>query len=212
KLCANAVAFPQPVTKMHSVLLPPREDFEQCLAILFIGMSTPTMDDVKRIPLLVQHVVVLDALHWLCLNHMDYTDVEISEGNLASYSEDGPPVCVLHQHIDGGVPGEAMSSYEMDNEHGMERGGCPFIVHGLSGAELINMSYREKIATAVKYFQSGGKVLAYGRDAAPATMYHNPQLYPGMFPWLFPYGLEGLENANIDTALKRQLHLRHLLL
>ncbi|KAL6309555.1 hypothetical protein BKA93DRAFT_722840, partial [Sparassis latifolia] len=139
KLCANAVAFPQPVARMHNVLPPLREEFEECLAVLFVGLSVPTIDDVKRTPLLVRHGVVLDALHWLCLNHSDYTDVQISCSNLMSYSEDGPPMCVLHRSIDGGVPGEAMSSYEMDEECGMENGVCPFVVHGLSGAELINM-------------------------------------------------------------------------
>ena len=34
------------------------------------------------------------ALHWLKLNHVDYYDCEISEKNLASNPEDGPPVVV----------------------------------------------------------------------------------------------------------------------
>jgi len=34
------------------------------------------------------------ALHWLKLNHVDYYDCEISNKNLASYQEEGPPASI----------------------------------------------------------------------------------------------------------------------
>ena len=42
----------------------------------------------------MRRLKVSKALHWLKLNHVDYYDCEISEKNLASYPEDGPPVVV----------------------------------------------------------------------------------------------------------------------
>ena len=42
----------------------------------------------------VKWLKVSKALHWLKLNHVDYYDCEISEKNLASYPEDGPPVVI----------------------------------------------------------------------------------------------------------------------
>jgi len=50
--------------------------------------------DFKRTPLLVRRLKVTKALHWLKLNHIDYYDCEISDKNLASYPEEGPPVVV----------------------------------------------------------------------------------------------------------------------
>ena len=44
--------------------------------------------------MLVRQLKVSKALHWLKLNHVDYYDCEISDKNLASYSEDGPLVVV----------------------------------------------------------------------------------------------------------------------
>ena len=36
------------------------------------------------------------------------------------------------------------------------------------------------------------QVLAIGHAEKPELIYDNPQLYPMMFPWLFPYGLGGI--------------------
>ena len=74
------------------------------------------------------------------------------------------------------------------------------------------MSYDAKVAHAVKHFNSGQPMLAFGHNDNPASMYHNPSLYPGMFPWLYPYGLGGFENPNITTRLSRIEHIRHLLM
>ena len=44
--------------------------------------------------MLVRHLMVSKAHCLLKLNYIDYYDCEISEKNLASYPEDGPPVVV----------------------------------------------------------------------------------------------------------------------
>ncbi|KAI0357521.1 hypothetical protein OH77DRAFT_1398962, partial [Trametes cingulata] len=43
-------------------------------------------------------------------------------------------------------------------------------------------------------------------------MYHNPALYPRLFPWLYPYGLGGFDNAKIECRLGRVNQIRHRLL
>src|ERR1700741_5677058 len=61
--------------------------------------------------------------------------------------------------------------------------------------------------------QACGKVLAIGHSKNPESIYTNPQLYPQMMPWLFPYGLGG-----IGSQQQKDLHIsdfnykRHLLL
>ena len=37
-------------------------------------------------------------------------------------------------------------------------------------------------------------MLGIGQGKHPESLYNNPQLYPQMFLWLFPYGLGGLKN------------------
>ncbi|KZT05075.1 uncharacterized protein LAESUDRAFT_656492, partial [Laetiporus sulphureus 93-53] len=193
-MIANAVGFSQPVHKVYNVLPPPREDLDDILAILFTGPCRPVEADFKRTPLLVRHRAVLDALQWLTLNHEDYTDVDISMSNLHEYPEGVPPVTVLHRLSDGTTPAEALSVHEFDDERGASSGPCPFVVHGLSSADLATMSYQARIATALSFFSGGGGVLGVGHSGTPESIYHNPRLFPGMFPWLFPYGLGGFDN------------------
>ncbi|KAL1670970.1 hypothetical protein EV122DRAFT_180589, partial [Schizophyllum commune] len=55
-----------------------------------------------------------------------------------------------------------------------------------------------------------------GQDTMPASMYNNPQLYPKMFPWLFPFGHSGLGSTEVANnkcmclSAKDQCH--HLLM
>ena len=80
--------------KVYDTLPPKREDFEEILAILFIGPSAPTPKEYKRTPLLIRRDRVSAALEWLKLNHSDYADLNISYSNLSEYPEDQPPVHV----------------------------------------------------------------------------------------------------------------------
>ena len=163
-MIANAVGFTQPVHKVYNVLPPPRDDIEEVLAILFTGPCKPVEADFKRTPLLVRHRAVLSALRWLKLNHSDYADLDISLVNLQQYPENEPPVTILHRVSDGTTPVEAMSVHEIDDERGSSSGACPFVMHGLSSADISTMSYKARIATALRYFSDGGGVLGVARD------------------------------------------------
>ena len=108
--------------------------------------------------------------------------------------------------------------YETEEDEGAEKGDCPFIVHGLTGANLerlMNTRRHEVTARAVDYFKSGGKVLGIGQAEHLLSIYDNPQLYPQMFPWLFPYGLGGLNNRSTgyrpvsEERRKQQLLMYH---
>lgn len=125
KMKANVVSFEAPVQKVYNMLPPPREDLDDVLAILFTGPCKPTPEDFKRTPLLVRRHVVLKALRWLTLNHADYADVQISESNLASYSEECPPVSVEYrQCVTNKVP-EGTSVFDQEVDDGTEEGQCP---------------------------------------------------------------------------------------
>ncbi|EPS95058.1 hypothetical protein FOMPIDRAFT_131116 [Fomitopsis schrenkii] len=209
---ANAIIFPQPVAKVYSILPPPREELDEILAVLFVGPCVPTEPDYKRTPLLVRRNVVARALKWLITHNKLYSNIILSEVNLNGYDECEPPVAVLHKTSDGLRSGEDMAVYDSDGEQGTDSGPCEFVVHGLSVDEMVHMSYDARLATAVKHFSSGQPMLAIGHDGTPASMYHNSDLYPGLFPWLYPYGEGGFENNGIRTRIHRRDHIRHLLM
>lgn len=150
---------------------------------------------------------VMAALQWLALNHPLYSTVTISQANLDSYPENEPPVGLLFRRSTA-ENAEALPVYETVSDRLTEHGEAPFIVHGLDCAELARMTYDAKVALAVRHFDQGHAALAYGHESSPETMYHNARLFPGMFPWLYPYGRGGFENHYIDKKLDRADHIR----
>ena len=137
KMRANAISFSNPMPKIYNVLPPPIEEMDEVLAFIYTGPCKPTKADFKRTPMLVRRLKVSKALHWLKLNHVDYYDCEISEKNLASYPEDGPPVVVDYYPSDSNKNPESTSVNEMHEEDGTSEGPCSFVVHGLTGEEFL---------------------------------------------------------------------------
>ncbi|KAF7789846.1 hypothetical protein EIP86_000794 [Pleurotus ostreatoroseus] len=128
-----------PIPRVYSVLPPKREDMDDVLAFLYIGSSSPNVEEYKRTPFLVRHSKVRAALEWLKLNHVDYADIEISYSNLAEYPEDQPPVWVDFHKIDPDHPlkdPEATAVNDMELEDGTTEGDCPFVMNSLTSDQL----------------------------------------------------------------------------
>ncbi|KAF7795795.1 hypothetical protein EIP86_006962 [Pleurotus ostreatoroseus] len=188
KMNANAAVFSQPVSKFYNVLPPRREELEEVIAVMLTGPCAPTEDDFKLTPLLVRHWVVLRALEWLRVHHRDYHDVVISTDNLSTYSEHEPAVAWYDQKANGDPESAALAVNETPDDRGVDSGPCSFSVHGVTSDETIDMSYKLRKAVVAQHITSGGCVVGYGKSAQLESLFHNPKLLPGLFPWLFPYG------------------------
>ncbi|KAK7039290.1 hypothetical protein VNI00_010195 [Paramarasmius palmivorus] len=199
---ANAMAFEAPIPKVYDILPPPRSDIDEVLAVLFTGPVQPTVDDFHRTPLLVRRNVVKEALTWLILNHIDYTDIKLSEEHLNQYDEDTPPCAVMWKEADSNKFAESQAVHDNEEEDGTESGPCAFTVHGITGEHLEGRTTDELKGLAAQYFNNGGKVLSIGRKDFGESIWNNPTLYPRMFPWLFPYGLGGLGTAGGFNLMK----------
>ena len=64
----------------------------------------------------------------------------------------------------------------------------------------------------MKYFEKGNKALGIGKSSKPESIWDNPQLYPSMFPWLFPYGYGGLGNKCINIPVGDAVRKRNWLM
>jgi len=89
---------------------------------------------------------------------------------------------------------------------------CSFVVHGLTGEEYSTKSIKAIKAIALKHLKENKNVLAIGHAKDPQSIYNNPQLFPQMMPWLFPYGLGGIANPLIQGNISELKHKRHLLM
>ena len=212
KMRANAIVFANPTPKIYNVLPPPLDELDQILAFIYTGPCKPTKSDFERTPLLVRRNNVAAALNWLKLNHADYYDVEISQVNLNEYPEHDIPVVIDYRHSLTNKNPESTAVHDNDEEDGTESGSCPFVVHGLTGEEYSTKSIKAIKAIALKHLTSGGKVLAIGHAKEPESIYRNPQLFPQMMPWLFPYGLGGIGNPKIKGHLSEEKHKKYLLM
>ncbi|KAI0349805.1 hypothetical protein OH77DRAFT_1499389 [Trametes cingulata] len=171
-LKANAIVFEQPVLKVYDVLPPPRSEIEDCFALLFTGPVKPSNDDYKRTPFIIRHRVVMEALGWLQLNHEQYAGVQISRENMAQFIDHEPPVCVVYRDHTGADGDEQnLAVYEVsDPRVGPSAESCPFVFHTLSAPELGRMSYSQRLAYAIRYFDQGGHALGVGHEHRPETM------------------------------------------
>ena len=208
KMSSHVIAFESPVPKIYRTLPPPVEDLDEVLAILFTGPCEPTEKEFQRTPLLVRRNHVARALEWLRLNHSEYADLEIAYDELGRYPEGSPPVSVLYQYSLTNKVAEGTSVFDDAPDDGVQQGDCPFVVHGLMGEQLDTKSITVLKGIALRHWNNRGAALAISHDASPQSVYNNPNLYPQIFPWLFPYGLGGIG----ATKLSEKLHKRYLLM
>ncbi|KAJ7168103.1 hypothetical protein C8R43DRAFT_1085590 [Mycena crocata] len=213
---ANAIMFAQPALKVYQKLPPSKEEMNSVLAFIFTGSAAPTQEDFDRTPMLVRRDKVCAALEWLKLNHEHYADLEISQENLQSYALRDVPVVVdwkrTTDDADHSIPVEAKSVFDNNEEHGTTSGECTFAVHGLTGEEYSTAKMSTIIAVALQHLTNKGKMLGIGRRDEPESMYRNVKAYPGMFPWLFPYGKGGIGHDAHRNKLADMIHKRNLLL
>ena len=213
KMKANVIAFENPMPKIYARLPPPVEDLDEVLAFIYTGPCRPSPEDLERTPLLVRRKKVSKALEWLKLNHVDYRDVDIAYDNLAKYPDNGPPVLITYRNAITNKNLESASAFDNEFEEGVDSGPCPFVVNGITGENLSTMGPKALAAKAMKHLkEDDGKVLAIGHAEKPESIYDNPQLYPMMFPWLFPYGLGGIGTVNIGMDMSEMMHKRKLLM
>lgn len=203
KMMANAVMYASPIPKIYKILPPPRKDVEEVLACVFIGSVRPDPGVVKRTPLLVRRNEVKNALEWLKLNHRDYKDLDISEANLEEYMDGEIPVYVDFVERD--------EQASVNEDEGADSG-CPFTVQGVTGPEYNKMGIKELKYAAVAHLTAVGNSLAVGQSDKMISMYANPEAYPGMFPWLFPYGLGGLHFRRYGRGFSESQHRHQLLM
>ena len=84
-------------------------------------------------------------------------------------------------------------------------------MHGICADDVEDISYDTRALSILEHLKNGGHVLGYGHTEKADTIFHNPRMFPSMMPWLFPYGLGGLENELASVVVPRRTQLKHLM-
>ncbi|KAF8214867.1 hypothetical protein K438DRAFT_1563231, partial [Mycena galopus ATCC 62051] len=212
-LVGNTIMFSTPVAKVYNVLPLSQDELSEVLAFVFLGSAKPTDEDFARTPMLVRRRRVQDTLNWLKLNHKDYDCLTISKDNFEALPENGIPCGVNWKQTDPNSSNLVPESLSVDNsgeeDEGMSSGRCSFSVAGLTGEQYYLNDMRPLKIRALDHLKRGGnfgKTLGVGHSEEPESMFHNIQLYPQMFPWLFPYGLGAIGHPSHKLKLSADAH------
>jgi hypothetical protein len=208
KLVANAVMFSNPIEKIYTALPPPIADINDIIAVYFTGPVKPVPKLLRRTPFFVRRHEVWKALTWLKLNNPEYEGIEIDEEQLLKYPMADCPVAIEYEHRTTNKIDESYGLDDHEQNDGSDTDTCPFRVHGLASNKIESMSLNDMKTAGISYLQKGGKMLGIGYAEEFESIYNNTQLYPRLFPWLFPYGVGGIGSGKLQETE----HIRHLLL
>ena len=205
--------FNNPSAEILEHLPPPIEELNDIIAVIFTGPCEPHPKDLEQSPFFVRNKKTYYALQWLKRNHKDYYDLDlnITKSNLSHYPDAGIPISMEYQFSESNKIPEATGLNEQEANDGTEFGHCPFRVHGLTEERFQSMTHKQMKMEAMEYSKSGGKLLGIEHCEELESIYNNPQLYPKMFPWLFPYGCGGIGTKK-ENDITDADHIRHLLL
>jgi hypothetical protein len=87
-----------------------------------------------------------------------------------------------------------------------------FTVAGLTGEQYMLDDICTLKMKALDHLKSGGKTLGIGQAETLESTFHNIQLYPQNFPWLFPYGHGGIGHSSHKRVISKDEHRRQLLI
>jgi hypothetical protein len=74
-----------------------------------------------------------------------------------------------------------------------------------------NAPSNEFRAGAVRHIKKkGGGYVEIPHDPTPVNEFFNPELFPMIYPTLFPYGIGGFEDIKRTTQVSMKRHVKHL--
>lgn len=226
-LHGNTCAHEMNVASTASILPRTPSNMNDLIAVVFVGSRIKfpmKFRDVFRI----RKRKVWAFLLWLKRHNRLYRHIPLDPTAMDLYDDDDGPLpgleerVVFTEHTD---PKDVFSSetagldehpaeLSVDNEES-----CSNIFidkFGLSDPDGNTVPARAHRASAIRglkglYNTSEAPDLVIGRSSDAVSEYNNPDLLPGMFPTLFPYGIGGFEDKSRDPPVSLRSQTDYLL-
>ena len=192
------------------------EEISAPICVIFVG-STPPSDGwirEKAKPLTVRHDKVHNALIWLQKHNRHYKDIIIDYGALEKMDES--QILTVHverlvpDHIEDSLtvhydPSEPLThsqaASESSSSPNQSNNSISFqnvVVTDVDGHAPSN----ELCAAAVRHIKKkGGGYIEIPHDPNSVNEFFNPDMFPMIYPTLFPYGLGGFEDCSRSSKL-----------
>ncbi|KAG2146371.1 uncharacterized protein EDB93DRAFT_1240851 [Suillus bovinus] len=196
----HIIIYPQRPEGIANILPPPVSDIITPICVIFVGSCPPTREwlEEKAKPLIAQREKVRAALVWLKKHNRLYKDVIIDFDVLNSMEEK----TLMPFRVDHVLPNDAhdsLTSNMMRPRHNdqsvqaaeLEANFEKVVVTDVDG----NASANELCAVAVHHIKNkGGGYVQIPHGPEPVNEFFDPDLFPMIYPTLFPYGLGGFED------------------
>ncbi|KAI9059611.1 hypothetical protein FKP32DRAFT_1614095 [Trametes sanguinea] len=208
-LKGHIIIHPQRPERLDAVLPPSVSDIVTPICVIFVGAKPPTVQWLQENaqPLVVRREKVRAALHWLKQNNVLYKDLTIDDSRVSVLPEHG--LLPLHiEHVFPNAAEDALTSRydssgdgELDSTLAVEQD--KVVITDVDGRAPAN----ELRAAAVRHIKekSGGYVeIPHG--PRPVNEFCNPDLFPMLYPSLFPYGIGGCEDPSRARPLSLKRH------
>ena len=204
----NLIIYPQRPSDIAWKLLPSVDDITSPICVLFIGAHAPSMEWLrdKAKPLAVHGYKVRQALQWLKTHNRLYKDIEIDKSVLSHL--DTNPVLPFHvEHIplshatevstSGYVEsGSSAAVHDIHTDRSAETDDIPFSSVVITDVDNV-VSSSQLAAAAIHHMKrKGSSFLQIPHDLTPVNEFFNANLFPMLYPTLYPYGIGGFEDRN----------------
>ena len=212
-LKGHTIIYPQQPDKLVSVLPQPIDETLTFICIVFVGSSTLTKEwlRAKAKPLIVRREKVQRALAWLKVNNPLYKDIQISEENLQTLPQED----VLPYHIERVAPDDAqeilIARYDNSPESPEPSSGRTHFESVVVTDVDAHTPAGQLRAAAVRHAKSKCKpFVQISHGSKPLNEFFNVDLFPMLYPTLFPFGCGGFEDGKRCKPLSLQAHVKYL--
>jgi hypothetical protein len=221
----HTIIYPQKAESIAQILPPSIADVCTPICVIFIGSQRPTKEWLKNQakPLVVRREKIRTALEWLKKHNPGYEGVQIDNEVINEYPEcDVLPYHIEHIKKDENDIKDTLTSRYDNTDTQDSQDSTNIGENNLKPLETVfenvvitdvdgNATSNQLRAAAMRHIkQKNGGYIEVPHDPKPVNEFFNPDLFPMIYPTLYPFGLGGFEDSKreINVSLKR--HTRHL--
>ncbi|KAJ7672932.1 hypothetical protein B0H17DRAFT_889250, partial [Mycena rosella] len=219
----HIIVYPQKPSAVATSLPPALDDVTTPICVIFVGSSPPTAEWLqnKATPLIIRKERVMKALRWTH-NHL-YKNVTVNSAIL----EGQPDTILLPFHIQHVIPSAGIDATTSDYVPGSAQppdselpnlpdilrpppSVIPFQTVVVTDVDGNAPSHVLRSAAMEHMKKPGNNYVEIPHDKNPANEFNNPDLFPMIYPTLYPYGIGGFEDSKRRTKLGFKRHVKHL--
>ena len=213
----HIIIYPQRPSQIAAVLPPSIEDVLTPICVIFVGSSPPSAAWLreKAKPLTVRREKVRSALIWLKQHNRHYKHITINH-DMLNQLEDQQILPFSIEHVLPSQANESLTS-RYDTTSSLEThcqapldAPIPFQNVVITDVDARAPANELRAAAVRHVIKKGGSYIEIPHDAQPVNEFCNPDLFPMIYPTLFPYGIGGLEDSDRESKLSMKKHVKHL--